>query len=152
MSDKTAVVSYMWNQEGDKPASDHIFSNRHISVGWERRIRLVPHHPPGYLNELVDFRSWRGPIFNTEYILDYTISDRNFRVWGRPSCGPCHLSKQHKTGKLHLPHSGGHGIGNGQLFARTGTVWTFMYRLCIVTVSFALHFTIIQDFNHHSLK
>ena len=62
---------------------------------------LNPHHPPGHLNYVADHLPRRGPILKTEYSLHVLGHIRQeFACLGQAICGPCHLSKQHKTGKF----------------------------------------------------
>ena len=76
-----------------------------IHVGWERRITLVPRHHPGHLTDVADHLPRTSPILKTVYTLDHIRQE--FSCLGQAIRGPCHLSKQHKTGKLHISYLGG---------------------------------------------
>ena len=72
--------------------------------------------------------------------------DSNHVTGSRSICEPCHLRKQHETGKIHIPIQEKIMWKLNSFFQNWDTLHNYAKQYI---VSYYLHFTIIWDLNYH---
>ena len=106
MSDNTSAVASPEKSGGTKSLAMSDLATD-ICLWAEKREWL--RHLPGHLNVLADHLSQRGQIFKTEWSLNQN-PNQDLSYLGQTIHRFVRPGEKHKTGKVHLPHSGGDGV------------------------------------------